>query len=94
MEKSIIYPRLVFLANELFNTLPAEDQKNVRIPFISWTVDNTETQITEEEYLYRKNNFGSCRMKNGKYYRPKKPEIDLQCFYDIMQMMLKKTAID
>ena len=78
------YPKLVLLAEELFNALPAEEQKRIKVPMIYWTMDDRETQITEAEYRWRKEHDLSCRQTETGYSRP---DLDLKCFYAVLGML-------
>ena len=81
------YPKLVLLAEELFNALPAEEQKRIKVPMIYWTMDDRETQITEAEYRWRKEHDLSCRQTETGYSRPMNADLDLKCFYAVLGML-------
>ena len=81
------YPKLVLLAEELFNALPAEEQKRIKVPMIYWTMDDRETQITEAEYRWRKEHDLSCRQTETGYSRPMNADLDLKCFYADLGML-------
>lgn len=81
------YPKLVLLAEELFNALPAEEQKRIKVPMVYWTMDDRETQITEAEYRWRKEHDLSCRQTETGYSRPMNADLDLKCFYAVLGML-------
>ena len=54
LEHSKDYPQLVFLAENLFNRLTAEEQKSLDIYPVSWSNDDRFTVITKPEYEWRR----------------------------------------
>lgn len=85
VKNSMVYPRLVFLAKELFDSLSPAEQKRLSIPMVYWTTDDKETHICQAEYLWRVQNGLPCRQTEDSYRRPFKAA-DLQCFEKLLHL--------
>lgn len=85
VNKSKSYPLLVFLAEELFGSLPESEQKTLKIDMIHWTYDE-KTNISQEEYFWRRFHSLPCGKTTAGYCRPLEPT-DLECFYKVLSMM-------
>lgn len=86
IDSSKSYPFLVFLAEELFNSLDFDARKGIKISMIYWTKDDKYTSISEKEYLYRQAKGQKVWISNGDYRRPVTKE-DLICFEKVLEMM-------
>lgn len=87
IDNSKAYPKLVLLARELFNTLPTEEKKRIKVPMIYWTTDDDYTSITEAEYQWRARHQLPCWQNRFGYARPMNASLDLECFYAILEML-------
>lgn len=88
IEKSQIYPRLVFLAYDMFKSLSFISQNCLEIPMIYWTMDEN-TSISQDEYCWRMKNFLPCwKNGNGTYSRPL-VALDLMCYDKVIRMIME-----
>lgn len=88
VEKSKNYPKLVILAEELFNTLNETEQKDIDIPMIYWTFDDAYTLISENEYRYR-TAYGKSVWSEGDSYRRPSQAMDFLCYEKVLDMICK-----
>ncbi|MCX4349451.1 MAG: hypothetical protein OSJ76_06690 [Alphaproteobacteria bacterium] len=86
VDKSAIYPQLVFLAKKLFDTLDFAEKSCLTIHLVSPT-DMSCRRICPEEYLWRKKHHFSCWQEQGGYWRPVSA-IDVMTFQDEMAMIV------
>lgn len=82
------YPRLILLAEEMFNSLPAEIQKSIKIPMIYWTMDDSYTSISENEYKHRLAYGKKAWIVADDYRRPSQP-IDFICYEKVLDMICR-----
>lgn len=81
------YPRLILLSEEMFNSLPPEIQKSIEIPMIYWTMDDSYTSISENEYKHRLAYGKKAWITRNDYRRPSQP-IDFVCYEKVLKMIL------
>lgn len=90
VDKSAIYPQLVFLAKKLFDTLDFVEKSCLTIRLVSPT-DMSERRICPEEYFWRVKHHFSCWQKHGDYWRPVSA-IDVMTFRDEMAMIVTSNS--
>lgn len=90
VDKSAIYPQLVFLAKKLFDTLDLAEKSCLTIRLVSPT-DMSRRRICPEEYLWRMKHHFSCRQEKGSYWRPVSA-IDVMTFRDEMAMIVASNS--
>ena len=86
VNQSGVYSKLIFLAKELFDALPTEDQRKIKIPMINWTRSDDFTAITEEEFLWRKKRNLKCWKERSSFRRPME-KLDLECYYTALELV-------
>jgi len=79
MSGSINYPRFVFLASELINSLPPGERKEFNFYPLNWTYSDEFTLISSGEYAWRKKRDLPCGYEKNRYHRPLSM-LDLLCF--------------
>lgn len=89
VNKSKIYPRLVYLAMDMFGTLP-ENDRHMEIPMLFLLTDGTKTEITKAEYKWRLRHNYPCDFNENGYVRPVKA-IDTAC-YDMIKKLQRLSA--
>lgn len=87
IDMSMHYPRLVLLAEKLFNSLDTANQEQLNIPMIFWTVDDKYTRISANEYRYRTAHGKQVWIADGSYRRPMQP-LDLVCYQKVIDMIV------
>ena len=85
------YPRLVLLAEELFNALDDKTKESITIPMIYWTIDDNYTSISENEYRYRQAYEKRVWISNNDYRRPSQA-LDLICYQKVLDMIVKSKS--
>ncbi len=84
---SSCYNPMIVLAYDLFVTLPPWKHRQIEIPVIWWSIDDRYTQITVEEYKWRRKHNLSCKESGGLYTRPSRLE-DFLCFEKSVRMTM------
>lgn len=87
INKSKDFPKLVYLAEEMFNDLRDFEKKAIKIPMIDWTIDDSYTNICQAEYLYRIRQGLKAWQKGTGYARPAKA-LDLLCYQKVLDMII------
>lgn len=85
------YPRLVLLAEELFNALDDKIKESISIPMIYWTIDDNYTSISENEYRYRQAYEKPVWIANNDYRRPSHA-LDMICYQKVLDMIVKSKS--
>ena len=85
------YPRLILLAEELFNALDDKEKESIRIPMIYWTRDDHYTSISENEYRHRKAYGKPAWINNNDYQRPAQA-FDFICYQKVLDMIVKSQS--
>lgn len=85
------YPKLVLIAEELFNSLGDVIQKNIEIPMIYWTYDDAYTSISKNEYQYRQT-YGKTAWAIGESYRRPSQPFDFICYGKVLDMIVKSQS--
>ena len=91
IDASMYYPRLILLAEELFNSLSEVEQKSIKIPMIYWTFDDRYTLISSNEYYYRNAYGKSTWIAEGTYRRPVQ-KFDFVCYGKVLEMIVKSQS--
>lgn len=87
INKSKNFPKLVYLAEEMFNDLQDFEKKTIKIPMIDWTIDDSYTYICQGEYLYRIRQGLKAWQNGAGYARPSKA-LDFICFEKVIDMII------
>lgn len=82
IELSYSYPKYIFWAKEMLDTLSKEEQRKIELPVIYWTSDTDYTLAGNEEIAYRKRKELPCIDERS---RPCQLE-DLVCFKTWLDM--------
>lgn len=85
------YPRLILLAEELFNALDDKEKESITIPMIYWTRDDHYTSISENEYRHRKAYGRPAWVNNNDYQRPAQA-FDFICYQKVLDMIVKSQS--
>lgn len=85
------YPRLILLAEKLFNALNDWEQESITIPMIYWTRDDHYTSISENEYRYRQAYEKPVWIANNDYRRPPQA-LDMICYQKVLDMIVKSKS--
>lgn len=90
VDKSKIYPQLVFLAKKLFDTLDLVEKSCLTVRLVSPT-DMNGRRICSEEYFWRIKHHFSCWQDYGCYWRPVSA-LDIMTFQDEMEMIVASNS--
>lgn len=91
IKESYCYNPLVLLAYDLFISLPKWRYDEMDLDVIWWSHDDLYTNITNEEYKWRKARNLKCSVVGGIYERPSQIN-DFLCFEKSVRMVCKTNS--
>jgi hypothetical protein len=91
IKKSYCYNPLVLLAYDLFKSLPKWRYDEMELDLIWWSHDDLYTNITNEEYKWRKAHNQKCSKSDNFCIRPSVID-DFLCFEKSVEMVCKTNS--